>query len=490
MGQIQSIPQLFHAVQKLPPPPPPPPPPRYNIQLDNQLQYLKNNVKNSKTHLYTVKNINNVDPANGCPKNFLSTYKCGTSNQVKQINIPKPSYGKTATYDCTSENKICINNKLILDDSCNLIMVDSSGNEQVLWKPGPTYNLSLLLANKTYNAANSKYKRNYLLTGEYLLENEFIGSPSGKCILILKKYNGKLFLNIYGIISGCYNYYNTPNKFGYIKSKAIYSMNPINRTDIGKLFYVDMDTQKKMYPNNMISLSNTYTNVGKYDSSGNNISIKQNTNLQTCKKDCNVDKKCLGFVFDNKANVCYLKNDKMWPKNPIRTPNSNMDLYIRNPLINNQKCSNNISEINLDIMNKLPLGSKMTTGTLCNMYYSLSKQKKKVHDKEIALTTLINEINNEVKNLTSTEQKLDSDVINYIKKIQSDLSKYNNLNNSNNSNTSNNISDLNDLNDLYTSMVENTIIILNTEKNKIILNSVIIILTLMVAYYFFIHKKK
>jgi len=374
-------------------------------------------------------------------------------------------------------------------------MEDSSGNKKIIRKPYPNYNFSLLLANSTYDASNSKYKRNYLLTGEYLLENEFIGSPSGNCILILKKYNGQLNLNVMGITSGCYSFYNTPNqfeKFGFssIKSKPIYSMNPINREDIGKLFYVDMDSQKKMYPNNMISLSNTYTNVGKYDSKGNDINIKQNTNLQTCKKDCNVDNKCLGFVFDNKASVCYLKNDKMWPKNPIRTPNSNMDLYIRNPLVNNKKCSNNISEINLDIMNKLPLGSKMTTGTLCNMYYSLSKQKKLVDNKEIALTALINEINNEVKNLTSTQQKLDSDVINYIKKIQSDLSKYNNLNNSNNSNNSNNISDLNDLNDLYTSMVENTIRILNTEKNKIILNSVIIILTLMVAYYFFIHKKK
>ncbi|NDB03730.1 MAG: hypothetical protein EBY38_08740, partial [Flavobacteriaceae bacterium] len=50
-----------------------------------------------------------VDPAFGCPKNFVSSYMCG--NAVKNINIEGESVGKRALYDCRDQIDKCKQNQ-------------------------------------------------------------------------------------------------------------------------------------------------------------------------------------------------------------------------------------------------------------------------------------------------------------------------------------------------------------------------------------------
>jgi hypothetical protein len=149
------------------------------IAIGNWTQYIQDIVKGKDTASYK---INGPDPAVNCRKDFTATYQCGSNATIKTINIPGEAIGKTAIFDCTSENKKCKGLRLTLGDDGNLILTDSE-NKQI-WTSNTT---KTGLALDEFSAKNSKYGRNYLLAGESLSVGEFMGSPSGNCYLLMAK---------------------------------------------------------------------------------------------------------------------------------------------------------------------------------------------------------------------------------------------------------------------------------------------------------------
>lgn len=90
------------------------------------------------------------------------------------------------------------------------------------------------------------------------------------------------------------------------------------------------------YPDSMLSLGTKYNKVSGFDSYGSDLSSGSldNSNVDSCKQICvNKGQECKGFVFDKENNICYMKN-KIFP-NTERQPKSNLDIYTRMPVVNN-----------------------------------------------------------------------------------------------------------------------------------------------------------
>ena len=143
----------------------------------NWTSYVQDFVKDKEVANYVV---SGNDPAVGCYKDFNATYQCGSLPTVKTINIPGEAGGKTAVFDCTTENQACSGFKLTLGDDGNLVLTNIAGTQ--IWTSNTT---KTGIAMDEFKAVNGKYGRNYLMGGETLSLGEFMGSPSGNCYLIM-----------------------------------------------------------------------------------------------------------------------------------------------------------------------------------------------------------------------------------------------------------------------------------------------------------------
>jgi len=162
----------------------------------NSTSYVQNFVKGKTTANYTVEFPN--DPSVGCAKDFKASYKCGDLQTIKDVYIPGESGSKPALFDCSKENNMCKSFRLTIGDDGNLILTNNE-NKQI-WSSN-TYKTGV--NTDKYNAKNSKFGRNYLLSGETLKLGEFIGSPSGNCYLIMAKSNDGNGLQINYDIVNC-----------------------------------------------------------------------------------------------------------------------------------------------------------------------------------------------------------------------------------------------------------------------------------------------
>jgi hypothetical protein len=227
-----------------------------------------------------------TDPARGCQKEFSATYQCGTG-QAKSINIPKEAWGKSAHFDCTEENKLCIGFKLTLGDDGNLVLTDGK-NERIWSSDTSATGLSL----DEFKATKGKYKRNYLTSGEYLDAGEFIGSPSGNCYLTMVASSGALELR-YNVL----NCTKSPGAYGQASTaNALYSItNKLNgKPSLGKVGYINDDGKLRAYPDSMVSDSSDFRYIGKYVQDGGVVASNgnlPNITLDQCKAKCNSHEK-------------------------------------------------------------------------------------------------------------------------------------------------------------------------------------------------------
>jgi hypothetical protein len=104
--------------------------------------------------------------------------------------------------------------------------------------------------------------------------------------------------------------------------------------NMGKVAYVDSKSVLYPYPDSNIGLSNDYNTYADFSSSGHDISGTSfsNATVDSCKSACNGMKNCYGFDFDKSNNVCYPKDNTVYPKGS-KTSNSSVDLYVRKPKI-------------------------------------------------------------------------------------------------------------------------------------------------------------
>jgi hypothetical protein len=329
------------------------------------------------------------NPSPDCKKSFSATYQCG-NGPFKGINIAGESQGQSALFDCSVEYPKCIN-RLVMQDDGNLVVYTSTN--KVLWASNTQYKTGI--ADITKSAVKGKNRMNYISSVDTLYMNEFIGSPSGNCYVIMTPTG--LEIRYSSSVATC----------DVDKGMNIYTipLETSGQQNLGKIGYVDDIGTLKEYPTNMITKSNKYIEIGNFDSNGNDISNIKAKSPEECMTGCNKIDECDGFV--HLSGTCYLKNSNMYPKSS-RIYRENSKLYKRIPLINNNNsCNKTLIDVSLNKWGKYKIdNTPMTLNTLCGLGKLNNSQQEKINAIETQLTSMSNEMLNAISNLTIENKNL------------------------------------------------------------------------------------
>jgi len=341
------------------------------------------------------------DPASGCAKSFDVAYKCGGKPFSRNL---MPAEGQTMILDC--KDYIVENCKffIILQDDGNLVLYkgnNPSDQKESVWSSKT--NGKQKGTNPDWVASKGKYGRNYMLLGETLTQDEWIGSNDGS-IKLMMQTDGNLVLYTSETKSGCSVKDNITYGGGWVN--AVYKIKPTgNRSSLGKVAYIDSDAKLKEYPSSLLSYSNQYQLIKNFDSAGNDISQTNpaSNNEQGCIDACNTNGECAGFVYQPNGNICYLKNSSMYPSGEKQYyANSGITLGVRKPQIGssvNQACSKTIVDIDSVQYDHYIKGDSMTSETKCGTSIVLGEEKNTLTNLQNSMLSVGNQIVDQTDNL-------------------------------------------------------------------------------------------
>ena len=234
--------------------------------------------------------------------------------------------------------------------------------------------------------------------------------------LFIKSPNGSYTTNGSGL------FFNSPPP---INSLAVYTI-PISsgNDNIGKVGYVTPDNKLKEYPQELITKSNNYIELGNFSNLGNDIKTINVKSSEECMTGCNETEGCEGFVF-NSNGTCRLKNSDMYPKTPrIRSSNGDV-LYKRSvDLKNNSSCSKKVVPIAGSLWNNYVKDGKMSEDVLCNLGNYTKEQQAKLEISRKDLQKTIKEIHTRLISLDETDKKLLDSYGLTKKKLENDMATF------------------------------------------------------------------
>jgi hypothetical protein len=350
---------------------------------------------------YTYDNYASVDPAPGCEKEFVTKYQCGLS-PLKTLTLPKPAQG-TASYDCKTETTKCMV-QLNLDDS-GMLSITNSTKTSSYWTSQDLFTIadpSKTVQIDEWNPTSTKYKgkvftnatsapvtRSYLKAGEFLANNEFIGSPSGKYRLHMA--NGALRIEYKGL--GCDA---APNSSSF----RVNTITPAPASTVGKLGYVNNTGQLMPYPTAMTTYIAAYESVGPYDLTIADLETTSTiaTDLNACKARCTGwtgTKKCAGIIFDKTSKMCQLKDDTIYTAKRILSNSKEYHMRLKDATGNDDSCPNTDSiqtplPIDAERWQSMTPGSTMTATTKCGLFAYTANEQQNVAAANSKLTTNLN----------------------------------------------------------------------------------------------------
>ena len=257
--------------------------------------------------------INKYGPATNCTKLSDGTMGGGAwSNAMYKTDLPPSDY------------------YLILQDDGNLCLYKGTGpndHQGDVWCA--MTNGKQQKPNPQFKASNGKFGKNYIKTGDTLAAGDFVGSTDGSIYLLMQS-DGNLVLYTSQNKENCSNIVGLSNVGGE-GATALYKMSEVgNPANLGKIAYVDKNSEIYNYPDNKIGLSNNYIKYDDSDSMGYDIpgTAYSGGSLDDCKKTCNNLNDCHGAVYNSAIQVCYPKNKEMYPVGSKQTL-IGYDLYVR-----------------------------------------------------------------------------------------------------------------------------------------------------------------
>ena len=207
-------------------------------------------------------------------------------------------------------------------------------NQGLIWEA--TLNGPKQKPNPAFAASKGKFGKNYMKTGDTLATGDFVGSNDGSIYLIMQS-DGNLVLYTSQSAENCLKSADGSSSIGGQGATALYKMSEIGIPgNLGKIGYVDKNSEIYMYPDNKIGLSNNYMKYPDNVSYGNDIpgALNSGGSLDQCKSTCNSLSECYGFEYHSSGNVCYPKDKNMYPVGAKQSmPNNGMDLYVREKMI-------------------------------------------------------------------------------------------------------------------------------------------------------------
>ena len=348
-----------------------------------------------------ISNATFGDPAVGCSKAFDIAYKCGGSSFSRNLS---PAEGQTMILDCNEYMQTTCQFFLILQDDGNMCLYkgkDPSTQKEVVWASGT--NGKQKNTNPDWVASKGKYGRNYLLLGETLAVDEWVGSNDGSIKLIMQT-DGNLVLYTSETKSGCSVKDNITYGGGWVN--AVYKIEPSgNKASLGKIAYIDSEMKLKEYPSSLLSYSNEYELLKDFDSGGNDIAQinPSSNNEQGCIEACNANGECAGFVYQPNGNYCYLKNSAMYPSGEKQYyANSGITLGVRKPQLGssvNNACSKTIVNIDSIQYDNYIKGDPMTSDSKCQTSLVLGEDRNTLTNLQNSMLSVGGEITDQTDNL-------------------------------------------------------------------------------------------
>jgi hypothetical protein len=258
--------------------------------------------------------------------NLGEAQKYGLANNCTQISDGSWSGGgwSNAVYSTSTPTS---NYFLILQDDGNLCIYKGSpsDNQGAIWCS--MTNGKQQQPNSNFAASKGKFGKNWMPSGATLSPGDFVGSTDGSIYLIMQS-DGNLVLYTSTSSSKCS--VSRGKTVGAQDVNALYQITTMgNKASIGKLAFIDQNSQSHSYPNNNIQYSKNYTSYTGIDSAGNDIpgAAYGNATVEQCQSTCDSNQECAGFAFSN--NVCYPKTSSMFPSGEQQV-NKNVNLYTRN----------------------------------------------------------------------------------------------------------------------------------------------------------------
>ena len=417
------------------------------------------------------------------PGNNLSHYKDTTLDKCQSLcTDDKDCYGISMNTDTNNEcwlksqfkNIASSNNRslytkngkkkcsfvLILQDDGNMCIFQGTPDNLIAPAVWCTItNGKQLQPNSDWEASKSSLGRNYIIGGEGLSIDQWIGSNNGSIKLTMKA-NGNLILYTSETKSGCVK---NDKTYGNSGVNAVYKLNSVgNKNSLGKVSYVDSDSMLKEYPDSMLEYTNNYQIYQNTDSTGNDITSMIVQDETQCQTNCNNNANCAAYVYMPSSTTCWLKNNASYPKG-TKQPNNSVNLGVRQPgLKSSTTCSNKIVEIDTVQYDNYLIGEPMTQDTKCNVSikadrinYDNIKNQLFTLGQDIAskMEILYNKDNQIYEKLNTNSVQFKNDLEKYKQtnmKISQELNLQSNNNNIEGMQNFTNVLNMNDINGMLT----------------------------------------
>jgi len=361
----------------------------------------------------------------GVGMNTANNNECWLKSQFQKISGNNNSRALYKKVQSTTSNCKFI---LILQDDGNMCIYQGTVDNIIppaLWCT--MSNGKQLQPNSDWEASKSSFGRHYMIEGETLSVNQWIGSPNGLMKLIMQP-DGNLILYTSETKSGCINSNN--KTYGGPGVNAVYKLSSVGNTaSLGKVGYIDGDSTLKEYPDLMLELSNNYQIYQNSDSGGNDIGIGfETTDQNGCQTACNNNADCAAYVYVGPSSSCFLKNRSAYPKGQ-KQPYNGAVLGVRNPqLKGSTTCSNKITGIDTVQYDAYLKGTSMSPDTQCNQSIVSQSDIIKFDNIKSKLVTLGQDIASKMENLYNQDNKIYEKLNMNSDKFKKELDKYKNIN--------------------------------------------------------------
>ena len=383
------------------------------------------------------------DPAVGCGKSFDIEYTCGGITTFTK-NLPYAE-GQTMIVDCRDHQKENCQFFLVLQDDGNMCIykgTDPSDNKGSVWCT--MTNGKQQSPNPDWVSSKGKFGRNYLKLGEGLSTNEWISSTDGSLYLVMQS-DGNLVLYTSVTKAGCTSVDN--KTYGGPWVNAVYKLDAAgNAASLGKLGYVDSESNLREYPDSMLSYSNDYQIYTNTDSGGNDITSLIVTDENGCRTACNNNSGCAAYAYMPSSKTCWLKNSSTFPK-ASKYPLSDRNFGVRKPIINpNPGCTSEIANVDTIQYDNYIKGQAMDPNAMCNESLVSQEDRAKFDDIKNQLVVLGQDITSKMEKLYNQDNKIYEKLHTNAQQFKKDLERYKTVSQELQSN--NNIEGMRNMNDI------------------------------------------
>jgi hypothetical protein len=206
---------------------------------------------------------------------------------------------------------------------------------------------------------------------------------------------------------------------------AVYQMNNAgDRATLGKIGYIDSESNLREYPDSMVGFTNDYQIYQNTDSAGNDITSLVTSDQNGCQTACNNNPDCAAFVYQGSSQTCWLKNRSAFPKGE-KQPNNSVVLGVRTPgLKGSTTCSNKITNIDTVQYDNYLKGSIMTSDTQCNPSVVSQSEQLEFDNIKSQLITLGNDIASKMENLYNQDSSIFNKLNTNAQQFKKDLENY------------------------------------------------------------------